>query len=85
MIAWLETQISTGEISVSANLIRDLTEEEKADQITFYQAEKDFNYEVLPSDITKAFISSNKFKAQRPCQLHQAGHFQIIFQMHGHF
>lgn len=62
MINWVDAQITSEKIRVTTDLIRDLSDEEKADETNFYQSTKDFNYDVLPPDVIKAYISSHKYK-----------------------
>jgi hypothetical protein len=62
VILWIEERVNDGKIQLSESLIRNLTDVEKCDKDNFYQSTKDLNYNILPVDIIKAFISSNKFK-----------------------
>ncbi len=41
-----------------------LTDEQKADQLQFYKAEGDFDYDKLQVDIIKAYISAHKIKSK---------------------
>jgi len=62
MIIWIESQVTQRTIQISESLVRELSNQEKGDKGNYHNSIKDLNYEILPVEIVKAYISSNKFK-----------------------
>ena len=58
MIAWVKNKIREGGIQININdIIRDLTEEEKADRVNYHKSKQDFTYSKNPVELTKLFLS----------------------------
>ena len=58
MIAWVLKKIADGGIQININeIIRDLTDEEKADRVNYHKCKQDFIYSKYPAELTKLFLS----------------------------
>ena len=57
MIAWVE-KIADEDIQINVSeIIRDLTDEEKADRVNHHKCKQDFIYSKYPAELTKLFLS----------------------------
>ena len=51
-------KIADGGIQININeIIRDLTDEEKADRVNYHKCKQDFIYSKYPAELTKLFLS----------------------------
>ena len=58
MIAWVKNKIGEDGIQINVNgIIRDLTEEGKADRVNYHKSKQDFVFSKYPTELTKLFLS----------------------------